>query len=356
MNRCEAIDAIYAGVEDEDAIVSSTGLISREIYKSHDSKRNFYMVGSMGLASSIGLGIAINNKDKNVVVVEGDASLLMNLGSITTIGHLAPTNFIHLVLDNEAYGSCNEEPSFTKTIDLAALAREVGYKQIFTVSTDSKLTEAIKAKENKNGPTFILAKISLGGLRDLPRPLDLPLIAKRFKSFVKPDPDRGGKEREQIIVMNENHEKEMLTQRFKEVLRTLSNLDIKDFKGLGIVLYDSRILNKVFHADIRSVNIILGKKPNIFDENCINFLCDVTMWDSPYHDGFIFVNENGEVTDVAQYFVPPVVPGLLPNESAGIRFHSALYGSCVTGVVATGIVSSKHEPYFFMGGKQYFLK
>lgn len=349
MNRCEAVDAIYAGIKNEDAVVSTTGLTSREIYKKHDSKQNFYMVGSMGLASSIGLGIAMNNRNKDIVVVEGDASLLMNLGSLATIGNESPENFVHIVLDNQAYGSCSGEPSASKKINLAVLAKESGYKQVFSVSTDDELTKAIQTKGGKKGPMFILAKINLDGSRDLPRPLDLPLITKRFKHFLNPELRREEEVRERIIVMAESQEKETLTNRFRQVLKTISTLDIENFKGIGIVLYDCRILNGSIHTNTRSKDL-LSKKPNIFDEDCINFLCDVTKWDNPYHDGFIFVNENGQITDVAQYFVPPVVPGILPNESAGIRFHSALYGSFVTGIIATGVVSSKKEAFFFKNG------
>jgi len=356
MDRKEAIDVIYNNVKKEDAVISSTGLISREVYKGHESKQNFYMVGSMGLASSIGLGIAINNKDKDVIVIEGDASLLMNLGSLATIGYCSPENFIHIVLDNQSYASCSEEPSVSKTIDLAAVADRSGYKQVFTVLNDQELTQALKIRTERKGPVFILAKISLGGDRNLPRPLDLPSIAKRFKLFLdNPKLHCDEETEEKVIVIDESQEKEILANRLKQVLKTISILDIENFKGIGIVLYDSRILHGSIHTNTRSESL-LPKKPNIFDKDCIDFLSDVTSWDSPYHDGFIFVNENGQITDVAQYFVPPIVPEILPNETAGIRYHSALYGSIITGVMATGIVNSKHEPYFFQEGKQYFLK
>ena len=87
MKRKDAIDTIMKSVSRYDGIVSSTGLISRELFEYYDSEQLFYMPGSMGLASSIGLGIAVNKPSKRIVVIDGDASLLMNLGSMATIGY-----------------------------------------------------------------------------------------------------------------------------------------------------------------------------------------------------------------------------------------------------------------------------
>jgi len=77
---------------------------------------------------------------------------------------------------------------------------------------------------------------------------------------------------------------------------------------------------------------------------------------SPFHDGFVFFNEKGVLTHIAQYFVPSIVPGIIPNEGAGIRFHSAKYGSYISGVIATGVVSRKQLAHFFVKGEQYLIK
>src|SRR3989338_9400597 len=105
-------------IDFQDAVVSTTGLISGEIFERFDSDRNIYVPGSMGLASSIGLGLAISCPNKRVVVVDGDASLLMNLGSIVTIGKRQPTNLLHIVIDNNAYASCSEEASMSDSSHL----------------------------------------------------------------------------------------------------------------------------------------------------------------------------------------------------------------------------------------------
>lgn len=182
MKRKEAIKSIFDTINQSDITVSTTGLISREIYSEFDSSRNIYAPGSMGLASSIGLAIALCHPNRKVIVVDGDASLLMNLGSMVTIGANKPDNFMHIVLDNGAYGSCSEEESLSSFANFAKLAKDVGYRRIRIVRSVNKLKEAI-LYEGK-GPVFILAKIKLGGRRDFSRPLELVKIKIRFMNFL----------------------------------------------------------------------------------------------------------------------------------------------------------------------------
>lgn len=134
MKREEAIDIIATTSGKRDLIIATTGLISREVYERYDSDRFFYVPGSMGLASSIGGGLALARPEYRVIVIDGDASLLMNLGMLVTIGYQRPANLLHIVLDNGAYGSCSEEPSMSATAHLSKLARTVGYKRIRTTS------------------------------------------------------------------------------------------------------------------------------------------------------------------------------------------------------------------------------
>ncbi|MFH0853587.1 MAG: thiamine pyrophosphate-dependent enzyme [bacterium] len=181
MNRQEAIEVIMTTIDAQDAVVSTTGLISREIFEKFDSERNIYVPGSMGLASSIGLGLAMAQLTKRVVVIDGDASLLMNLGSAVTVGHKQPTNLLHIVLDNGAYASCSEERSMSKTAKLDVLAGEVGYQYVRAVDSQDGLKRAIM--KFGRGPGFILTKIELGGRRDFHRPLELAAIKSGFMLF-----------------------------------------------------------------------------------------------------------------------------------------------------------------------------
>lgn len=183
MNRQEAIEVIMTMINPQDAVVSTTGLISREIFERFDSDRNIYVPGSMGLASSIGLGLSMACPTRRVVVIDGDASLLMNLGSIVTIGNKQPANLLHIVLDNAAHGSCSEEGSMSDTACLDTLAQGVGYQYVRTVSSSENLKRA--TMEFGRGPGFVLAKIELGGRRDFRRPLELTMIKNRFMLFLK---------------------------------------------------------------------------------------------------------------------------------------------------------------------------
>ena len=182
MNRQEAIRVIMTTIGAQDVVVSTTGLISREIFEKFDSERNIYFPGSMGLASSIGLGLAMTQPMMRVVVIDGDASLLMNLGSLVTVGNKEPTNLLHIVLDNGAYASCSEERSMSDTARLDALAGEVGYQYVRTADSQDDLKRAIM--EFGRGPGFILVKIELGGRRDFRRPLELAAIKNRFMLFL----------------------------------------------------------------------------------------------------------------------------------------------------------------------------
>jgi sulfopyruvate decarboxylase subunit beta len=178
MKRIDALQSIFDSITQSDVTVSTTGLISREIFSKYDSARNIYVPGSMGLVSSIGLAIALCNQERRVIVIDGDASLLMNLGSMVTIGANKPINLIHIVLDNGAYGSCSEETSLSSYSNFAKIAKDVGYQYVKIVNSTNQLAKAILG--DREGPVFILVKIKLGGRRDFSRPLKLVEIKLRF--------------------------------------------------------------------------------------------------------------------------------------------------------------------------------
>jgi len=182
MKRKEAIKTIFGAINSSAIVVSTTGLISREVFSGFDSPRNIYVPGSMGLASSIGLAIALCHQNKKVVVIDGDASLLMNLGSMVTIGANQPRNFVHIVLDNGSYGSCSEEKSLSSFANFAKIAKDVSYPYVKVVYSEKTLKKAILLPND--GPIFILVKITLGGRRDFARPLKLVEIKNRFMNFL----------------------------------------------------------------------------------------------------------------------------------------------------------------------------
>jgi sulfopyruvate decarboxylase subunit beta len=134
MKRISAIEAIAGELADE-LVICNLGYPSRELYALNDKATHFYMLGSMGLASSIGLGLALSQPRK-VVVLDGDGSLLMNLGSLATIANHAPENYLLVVLDNQCYGSTGCQLTATsRAADLAAIATGAGVRDVRRAGT-----------------------------------------------------------------------------------------------------------------------------------------------------------------------------------------------------------------------------
>lgn len=183
MKREDALDAIMEASGKEDAIFSTTGLMSRSLFQRHDSPNQFYNTGSFGLVSSVGLGFSMTKKDKRVVVVDGDSSLLTNFGTLVSVGAYHPENYTHIVVDNNSYGSCSEERSCSENAKLPEAALLQDYASSYEVDTKQDLIDIIKETEDKRGPHFIHAKIDLGGERRFKRPMDLTYVADRFRDY-----------------------------------------------------------------------------------------------------------------------------------------------------------------------------
>jgi len=159
MNYREAITTITELLDDQ-LLVCANGLISREAFTIKDRAENFYMIGSMGMASSIGLGVALNKPSKKVIILEGDGNLLMNLGSLPMAGSLQPGNLLHIVLDNEVYASTGNQPTITNVIELEEIAKSARYTYVKQVTTNEDLRrEVVYALEN-DGLSFLLVKIA----------------------------------------------------------------------------------------------------------------------------------------------------------------------------------------------------
>jgi phosphonopyruvate decarboxylase len=135
-------------------------MISREAFNIRDRPANFYMIGSMGLLSSLGLGLALQSPARTVWVIEGDGSAPMSLGTFPLIATCQPRNFIHVVLDNEAYESTGGQPTISSVIELAALARAAGYRLVRGVGDVRALEQALQEAIPANALTFILAKVT----------------------------------------------------------------------------------------------------------------------------------------------------------------------------------------------------
>jgi thiamine pyrophosphate-dependent acetolactate synthase large subunit-like protein len=179
MTRLDATRVVLAAIGD-DPVVASLGHPAYDLFAAGDRPANFYTWGSMGLASSIGLGLAMAQPNRRVVVLDGDGSLLMNLGSLATIGWTRPANLVVIVWDNELYGTTGGQASATAHgADLAAAARSMGIASAEIARTATELESALSSTSARGGPWVIVAKVGESTPTAKP-PLDCVYIKQRF--------------------------------------------------------------------------------------------------------------------------------------------------------------------------------
>jgi len=190
MARMKAIGIIRAAISHKDAIVATTGKIGRELFTLGDTKNQLYVVGSMGCAAGIGFGIQHVRPKQRVIVLDGDGAALMKMGTITTIGHYKPEQFIHIILDNEAYESTGGQHSVSPSVNFCKIAAACGYLQCYRTDTENDLLNIIRSAKKLSGPSLIHVKVSSGSASDLGRPTLKPYqVKERFMKFL----ERGGK-------------------------------------------------------------------------------------------------------------------------------------------------------------------
>jgi thiamine pyrophosphate-dependent acetolactate synthase large subunit-like protein len=161
MTLREALDRIVPHIGDA-VRVHANGFLSRAAFGAGDTERCFYMIGSMGLASSIGLGIALARRDRRVIVLDGDGNVLMNLGTLATIAAAAPSNLLHLCFDNGAHASTGGQPTISDRVALEELARAAGYRWAGRVGSGDALAALLPEFLAREGPAFLLVRIALG--------------------------------------------------------------------------------------------------------------------------------------------------------------------------------------------------
>lgn len=191
MSREEAIQTVADVLGEKDCIVSTTGMISRELFEyraamSQGHERDFLTVGSMGHASQIALGIAMAKNDRTVWCFDGDGATIMHMGSMTIVANKAPKNYVHVVFNNGAHDSVGGQPTAGLKIDLPAVAKAVGYKNAFSVECKDDLVDALKAVRNLHGPVLLEVKVKKGNRKDLGRPTTTPIQNKEaLMSFLQ---------------------------------------------------------------------------------------------------------------------------------------------------------------------------
>lgn len=191
ISRFEALSAAVAPLRAE-PVVHANGYICRESFAVKDRLENFYMIGSMGMASAIGLGVALSVPDRPAVVFDGDGNLLMSLGILPMIGggpvmgRGRPANLVHVVFDNALYGSTGNQASPSRAVGLHHIARAAGYERATAVAGADEIRAAVATALAGGGPSFILARVT-GEEQPAPRiPYPPEEIRDRFRSCFRP--------------------------------------------------------------------------------------------------------------------------------------------------------------------------
>lgn len=182
--REEALTALVAAVGDDPVIVSTTGMLSRELFEYRvrtggDGSRDFLTVGGMGHASSIALGVAMNEPEREVWCFDGDGALLMHMGSLAVIADHAPATYFHVVFNNGVHDSVGGQPTSIDKVDIGAVARAAGYRYAASTSDLASLPEQVAALRAQGGPSLLEIRVRPGNRPDLGRPTRSPAESKR---------------------------------------------------------------------------------------------------------------------------------------------------------------------------------
>lgn len=186
MQRGDVIRLICDKAGEEAVIVGTTGYTNRELFAYRDSPNHLYIVGAMGGASSVALGLAAHLPDtRKVVVLDGDGAALMRMEAMASIGHFRPSNLIHVLLDNQIHESTGGQGTLSNTIAFDRIAQACGYRRSLSISSPLALEQALNDAFLENGPTFVHVRIAPGTPTPLPRPTLKPYEVKaRFMSFL----------------------------------------------------------------------------------------------------------------------------------------------------------------------------
>jgi len=183
MTRADAVARVAAAVGRGTLGVACNGMIGRELYTRADAPTRFYMIGSMGLAASIGLGLALVQPSRAVVVFDGDGNVLMNLGAIASAAAAAAGNFHHVVFDNAAHGSTGGQRTISDRVPLEDVARAAGYRRCARATTEAELDDVLASWFDAAGPSMLLVVVDRGNVPGIGRvELSPAEITARFRA------------------------------------------------------------------------------------------------------------------------------------------------------------------------------
>ena len=182
MTRAAAVARVADRLDPRALVIACNGMIGRELYTHRDSPAQFYMIGSMGLASSIGLGLALAQPDRRVVVLDGDGNVLMGMGALASVAAAAPANLYHVVFDNAAHGSTGDQRTISDRVPLEAVARAAGYRRADRAASDADLGPALDRLFAEPGPAMLLVEVARGNQPGIGRVEIAPAaMAARFR-------------------------------------------------------------------------------------------------------------------------------------------------------------------------------
>jgi phosphonopyruvate decarboxylase len=182
--RAAVLERFLATVDADAAVIATTGKCGRELFTLADRPQHLYQVGSMGGASGMALGVALNTK-LPVIALDGDGAALMKLGTFATIGAYLPGNLTHILLDNGVHDSTGGQPTVSASVDFAAVALACGYRYTVSCRSLQGFTAAVKLAADAPKPALVHARIAPGSMRELGRPTISPdAVARRFKTYL----------------------------------------------------------------------------------------------------------------------------------------------------------------------------
>ena len=182
--RYQTLERVVDIAPESAAMIATTGKCGRELFTIADRDQHLYQVGSMGCASAMGLGVALN-VDRPVVVLDGDGAALMKMGSFATIGAQAPKNLVHVILDNGVHDSTGGQATVSPIVDFARVALACGYRTGTVIDDLDGFDQVFAAAMASEGPHLVHARIAPGSLSKLGRPtVKPPEVARRFKRFL----------------------------------------------------------------------------------------------------------------------------------------------------------------------------
>lgn len=183
MSREEAIQIVADSLDENAVIVSTTGMISRELFEyransNQTHEKDFLTVGSMGHASQIALGIALEKSNHKIYCFDGDGAAIMHMGSMAIIGSKHPENYIHIIFNNGAHDSVGGQPTVGLQINIPEIAKALNYKKVFSIKDRMSLKEVLNKINGEKGPIMLEIQVKKGNRKDLGRPTTTPIQNK----------------------------------------------------------------------------------------------------------------------------------------------------------------------------------